>query len=145
MDEKNQKSLINSLKTGTHLNLNLKDGGKLKIERRLPFLLIYRNTDPTDKMTLRLVLGESSYLVTGPEEHHQTRIGEAVKTIAKTLSKNYGAVMIFEIWLGKPNSKTFKIKIPKDKGPASIQALTNGLKEYCVSQVSLRVSEETIT
>jgi uncharacterized protein (TIGR02421 family) len=145
MDEKNQKSLINSLKTGTHLNINFKDGGKLKIERRLPFLLIYRNTNPKDKMTLRLVLGESSYLVTGPKENHQSRIGEAVKTIAKTLSKNYGAVMIFEIWLGKPNSKTFLIKAPKDKGPASIQTLTNGLQDYCISQMTLDVEIETTT
>jgi uncharacterized protein (TIGR02421 family) len=142
MDDQKKKSLLNSLKTGSHLNLNLSDGGKLKLERRLPFLLIYRNPDPTDRMTVRLVLGESSYLVASTRENYQTRIGETVRTIAKTLSNNYGAVMIMEIWLGEEGSKTFKIKGPKDKGPATIETLAKGLEEFCTSQVFLRVEIE---
>ncbi len=131
MEDKNDKSLIKSLKTGTHLNLNLQHGGKVKIERRLPFLLIFRNTDPEDKKTVKLVLGESSYLVTTGTEYDIDEVRQKVKVISKTLSEVFGAIMIMEIWIGEPDSDTFLIKASKSQAPATIQTLTEGLRTFC--------------
>ncbi len=142
MKEKVYDSLIQSLKTGKHLNINLVNGGKIKIERRLPFLLIFRNPDPEDKQVAKLVLGESSYLVTIGGDYSLEEVKGNVKMFAKTLSKVFGTIMVMEIWLGTPESKTFKIKAAKSRAPSTIQSLTEGLQTYCKIHPELEVKIE---
>ncbi|HSJ66723.1 MAG TPA: tyrosine/phenylalanine carboxypeptidase domain-containing protein [Anditalea sp.] len=140
------KNLINeSLDTGEHLNINLKDNSKIKIERRLPFLLIFRNPRPEDKRIVRLVLGESSYIITTEDENHTGEISKVIRLLAKKLSKKFGAIMIMEIWIGEQGSKTFKIKSPKIKAPATVDTLAEGLNEFCISQQTLDVTIEQTT
>jgi len=139
-------NLINeSLDTGDHLNINLKDNSKIKIERKLPFLLIFRNPRPEDKRIVRLVLGESSYIVTTEKEDHTGEISKVIRLVAKRLSKKFGAIMVMEIWIGEEGSKTFKIKSPKIKAPATVDTLAEGLHDYCISQPSLNVDIEQTT
>jgi len=137
------KNLINeSLDTGDHLNINLKDNSKIKIERKLPFLLIFRNPRPDDKRIVRLVLGESSYIVTTEHEDHTGEVSKVIRLVAKRLSKKFGAIMIMEIWIGEEGSKAFKIKTPKIKAPATVDTLADGLNDFCISQQSLCVEIE---
>ncbi|KEO75394.1 flavohemoglobin expression-modulating QEGLA motif protein [Anditalea andensis] len=139
----NINSLIeDSLDTGAHLNINIKDNSKIKIERRLPFLLIFRNPRPNDKRIVRLVLGESSYIITTEEEDHTGDIGQVIRLLSKRLSKTFGAIMVMEIWMGDEGSNTFKIKTPKTKAPATVDTLADGLKNFCASQRRLDVKIE---
>jgi len=136
-------NLINeSLDTGEHLNINIKDNSKIKIERKLPFLLIFRNPRPDDKRIVRLVLGESSYIVTTEKEDHEGEVSKVIQLVAKRLSKKFGAIMIMEIWIGEEGSKAFKIKTPKIKAPATVDTLAEGLNDFCISQQSLCVDIE---
>jgi uncharacterized protein (TIGR02421 family) len=128
-----------ALVTGKPLNQTLPHQGKVKIERKLPFLLIYRNPDAEDKRILRLILGESSYIITTEEESEDGEIAELIRLISKTLSEEYRAVMVIELWLGKPGSKSFKIKTSKEKAPATVESLYNGLVNYCTHQHHLNV------
>lgn len=128
------KELINeSLQTGEQLNINLKNNSKIKIERKLPFLLIFRNPRPEDKRIVRLVLGESSYIITTQQENHTGEVANIIKTLAKRLSKKFGAIMILELWIGEAESSSFHIKSPKIKAPATIDTLVEGLSEFCNS------------
>lgn len=137
------KNLINeSLDTGDQLNINLKNDSKIKIERRLPFLLIFRNPRPDDKRIVRLVLGESSYIITTEEEDHTGEVSKVIRLLAKRLSKKFGAIMIMEIWIGKEGCKTFRISTPKIKAPATVDTLAEGLNEFCISQHTLNVEVE---
>jgi len=134
------KDLINkSLDTGGHLNIKLKDHSKIKIERRLPFLLIFRNPKPEDKRIVRLVLGESSYIITTDQEDHTGEVAKVIKLLAKRLSSKFGAIMVMEIWIGEAGSKTFKIKSPKIKAPATIDTLAEGLQDFCAKQLIMEV------
>ncbi|MBK6264064.1 DUF1704 domain-containing protein [Marivirga sp. S37H4] len=145
MKEGIYQSLIQSIQSGEHLNMKLGKSGKIKIERKLPFLLIHRNTDPKNKMVPRLITGESSFLLTTPDENHTGKLAKGIKTIGKKISREFGAVMIIEIWIGKPDSKTFRIKAAKIKAPATIDTLTKGLNDYCVRNKSLDVKVERTT
>ncbi|WP_143960814.1 flavohemoglobin expression-modulating QEGLA motif protein [Litoribacter populi] len=142
MTEKTRESIQKALKTGKSLNLNLEPHGKVKIERRLPFLLIYRNPDPDNKKILRLVLGESSYLVTNTEKDSNDKMAEIIKLISKTLSEEYRAVMIIEIWIGDAECNTFKIKTSKEKAPATVDSLYEGLVDFCSHQHDLKAEIE---
>jgi len=137
------KELISkSLKSGKPLNQTLPKKGKVKIERKLPFLLIYRNPNEEDKRILRLILGESSYIITSEKEDYKGEIAEMVKLISRTLSDEYRAIMIIELWVGQTDSNTFKIQTSKIKAPATVESLYNGLVSYCAHQTNLKVVVE---
>jgi uncharacterized protein (TIGR02421 family) len=143
--EKIKKLINESLDTGDHLNINIKDHSKIKIERKLPFLLIFRNPKPEDKRIVRLVLGESSYIITTDQEDHTGEVAKVIKLLAKKLSGKFGAIMVMEIWVGEAGSKTFKIKSPKIKAPATIDTLAEGLQSFCTKQQTLDVHVDKTT
>lgn len=82
----------------------LPDGGRLHIDRQLPFLCVYRYP-PTyeDTGTERLVMGQPSYLIASGDRRMRASLSELIQNIARTLSREFGAFLILEIWSGKKN------------------------------------------
>ena len=75
--------------------------GRLHIERQLPFLCLYR--DPvgrSDPDTERLVSGEASYLICSAHRSQRARVAGLVDHIAATMSREFGAFLLLEIWAG---------------------------------------------
>ena len=102
--------------------------GRLHIDRQLPFLCVYRKpTDREDGGTHRLVKGEASYLVAPGDEKFHENTSALVREVVKTLSREFGAFLIIEIWAapdgGEANdpavptvSPTFTIHAPTTAG-----------------------------
>ena len=63
IDKKTKEAIANSLKTGNTLNMRLGKNIRFKIERRLPFLLVYRHREDGNNPISGLVVTESSYLI----------------------------------------------------------------------------------
>ena len=73
--------------------------GRLHIDRQLPFLCVYRQpTDREDGGTHRLVKGEASYLAAPGDEKFHDSISALVREVARTLSLEFGAFLIIEVW-----------------------------------------------
>lgn len=125
------QEVINELKDEKLVNKVLQDRGKLRIERNLPFLLIYRYKAIPVHQTVKLVMGESSYFLASGKEDDLEGISKLLQSISKILSKSFGSVMLFEIWEGKPNNNQFKIKAPKDIAPATVETLVKELNKLC--------------
>lgn len=103
----------------------LPPGGRVHIDRQLPFLCLYRRPpDRADAGTERLLLGEASYLLAeGGRERHgwlKSLIGE----IARTQAGAFGAFLILELWAGPESEEgpTFRIHAPEHKAPAGLLA-----------------------
>ncbi len=137
MKRNKYQNFLKSIKTGDHLNLNLESGGRLKTERTLPYLLIYRNPDPKDEMVSTLISGESSYLIISDEEDYNGNIAKHIRHSARIISEKYGAVIIIEIWIGANSSNTFQIKAADTITPATINTLRVGLENFCATNKEL--------
>jgi uncharacterized protein (TIGR02421 family) len=78
---------------------NLPKGGRVHIDRQLPFLCIYRSpTQPADAGTRRLVTSEASYLAVSGARALRTGVTRLVEGIARTLVQQFGAFLIVEVW-----------------------------------------------
>ena len=133
------KEIMLELKEGKLINKKLPSQGKLRIENNVPFLLIYRYKALPFRQTVKLVLGESSYLITSGIGEDQEENRELLQSISKTLSASFGSVMFLEIWEGDAHSTQFKIKAPKDIGQATVETLSSELSELSNNFLGLSV------
>jgi uncharacterized protein (TIGR02421 family) len=126
--------------------------GRLHIDRQLPFMCVYRQPpDHVDAGTERLVQGEASYLVVPGSSSSQESVANLVRKVVDTLSSEFGAFLIVEIWAapegGKANDPavptvlpTFTIHAPESaKMNRSVEALEKRLKRVKVLKQGVEV------
>lgn len=130
----------------------LPDRGRLHIDRQLPFLCVYRQPpDRSDVGTERLVQGEASYLIAPGAAKFRASVAELVRRVVKTLSAEFGAFLIVEIWAapdgGKANDAavptvlpTFRVHAPASIGlTRTLEALEKRLKRIKVLKQGVEV------
>ncbi len=124
------EQMLDRLKRSGRVRHRLPDEGRLRIERELPYLLVYRQpADGQDEGTVRLVLGEASYLITrGDAEGNRIAAG-VVRELAARLAREYGAFLVLEIWAAAPGSEEFRILCPEGEAPATVARLEEVLGE----------------
>lgn len=89
-----QKLIANEL-----VRYKLPEGGRLHIDRQLPFLIVHRRIEnESDKGTRQLLLGEASYIQTSASASLQGAITALVQMIANNQAQQYGAFLIIELW-----------------------------------------------
>ncbi|WP_026953468.1 flavohemoglobin expression-modulating QEGLA motif protein [Algoriphagus vanfongensis] len=140
-----KKAILKALETGESLKMRLGKKTRFKIERRLPFLLVYRYKAKESSPITTLVASESSYLITDRNTDYNSDAAILVKEFAKKISSEYRSVMVMEVWMGKAESKNFVIKAPKDKAPNTVKSLKKGLKDIAASySLSVKLEETKI-
>lgn len=74
-------------------------GGRLRIDRQLPFLFVYRHP-PKNGLhgTESLVMGEASYLIVSGERGIRRSLHALTREIVRTLGREFGAFLIVEVW-----------------------------------------------
>jgi uncharacterized protein (TIGR02421 family) len=73
--------------------------GRLNLDRRLPFLCIYRQPpDRTDQGARQLVSGEAAYLIGYGDEGHRRELSLLIRKIAETAAAQFGSFLVLEIW-----------------------------------------------
>ncbi len=84
---------------GRVIRKDLPNGGRLHIDRHLPFLCVYRRLPgENDSGTEKLVLGEASYLIASGEKRFASGLSRLVHMIVKELSAEFGAFLIVEVF-----------------------------------------------
>ena len=77
----------------------LPEGGRLHVDRRLPFLCVYRKPpDRGDPGTEQLVTGEPSFLIAPGRPTYRKEVSQLVRRLAAALAAHFGAFLIVEIW-----------------------------------------------
>lgn len=81
------------------IRVALPDGGRLHVDRPLPFLCVYRRPPSgNDSGTEKMVVGEASYLITSGEKRFERRVLRLIRVLAEGLSAEFGAFLIVEIF-----------------------------------------------
>ena len=130
----------------------LPGGGRLHIDRNLPFLCIYRRpASANDNGTDQLITGEASYLVSSSAARYRKGLSSLVNAIVETLSRTAGAFLIIELWsdgtpvsiLDPDNERTapsFRIRVPRDRIPVkTIESIESSLRRTVVSKNRAKV------
>lgn len=113
------------LAAGKPVRRTLAGGGRLHIDRALPFLCVYRPPPGRDLGTAELVRTQASYLIAGVED-----IGELLAGVAEALVEACGACLVLELWAGADDATAFRIHASAAEPLATtIEALTTALRK----------------
>ncbi len=115
-------------------------GGRLHIDRQLPFLVVHRLDDRDDRVSAaRFVRGEAAYLVAPAGRKYHARVAALLTRIADEMVAVFGAFLIIEVWtgnetpnhvdeLGKTPRPGFRVVVPRrDEEQPSVQRLVSTL------------------
>lgn len=141
------------LRANLRTRRSLTPGGRLSIDRQLPFLFIYRPPpERMDEGTASLITGESAYLI-APEGASTRRLRDLVRTIAATGSALFGAFLLVEVWSGadeaehglqgEPASPGFRlITVRERSNTTTIQEYVRSLRTVVYSKLDAEVGVE---
>ena len=131
----------------------LPEGGRIHIDRQLPFLCIYRQPEnDEDRGTEGLVTGEASYIVAPASPRHHKRLAQLVREIVAKLNELFGGVLVIEVWAKlDPGQETnpramdvhpvFEVAAPgTNKLDRTVEMLVRHLKRIKVLKQSVDVS-----
>jgi uncharacterized protein (TIGR02421 family) len=114
------------LAAGQRVRRTLPPGGRLHIDRQLPFLFVYRPpVSGIDPGVAGLITGEASYLIAPARSGARRWTSRLVERIAGVLSPVFGRFLIVEIWASTtpagnsidPPTASFRVVV--DKGWAN--------------------------
>lgn len=92
-------SVRSQLDAGERVRRTLPGGGRLHVDRSLPFLCVYRAPANHDDLgTKELLLGEASFLILPSSAHAHKSIATLVQTIVESMQQRFDAFLILEIW-----------------------------------------------
>lgn len=125
------RDLETELDENTGVYFPLGNAGMLHMERKLPFLLVYRPDDYEDYDTVigNLIRNEASYMIVSADEYPLYK--SLLKKLVKKLSDEFGAFLLMEFWSGDSgvtfnnNRATFKLY-----GPEELPDTPSRLKTY---------------
>jgi len=142
-------ALIASVRTRLAANQRVRrtlpGGGRLNIDRQLPFLVVHRLVEPGSASDLsRFIRGEASYLVAPAAPKFRAEVTALVDAIASDMAELFGAFGIIELWaepadaaggIDEATGTTphFTIALPKSLvGAPSVIALETALAKVSV-------------
>lgn len=81
------------------VRMDLPGGGRLHLDRRRPFLCVYRRTSDQDDLgTEQLVTSETAYLVVPAEARPAGVALYVLRAVGEYLAKHFGSFLLVEIW-----------------------------------------------
>ncbi len=87
-----------SVKAGRHLRRKLPIGGRIHIDRHLPFLCVYRQPAHDDPGTERLLYGEAAYLLAPGSRRLHDALNRLVTALAAAQIETCGSLLLVELW-----------------------------------------------
>ena len=92
-------TVCSRLSDNKRVRRKLASWGRLNIDRRLPFLCVYRRPrGREDWGTAKLIQGEAAYLMAPGDRHAQKSLSLLVHQIAEMMAGSFGAFLILEVW-----------------------------------------------
>lgn len=92
-------AVVERLKENRRVRRNLPGGGRVRIDRQLPFLCLYRIPAGDDQPVARhLVTTEAAYLVASADERYRDELSALCEEINAVVQEHFDAFLLIEIW-----------------------------------------------
>lgn len=141
--KKTANQVLDKLKKGDPLRISLPGKGILKIDRPLPFLIVYRMEEgKKDAFISNLSKTESSFLI-APETPAYP-LGSLVQQIAEYLTDKFGSFLLLELWSAKDTSQEdFIIHLHQKAALKTAETLQTELQKIVISNNRLTSKLDT--
>jgi uncharacterized protein (TIGR02421 family) len=137
------QSIRKRLGANQRVRRTLPAGGRLNIDRQLPFLVVHRPRRGQAVDLARFVHGEASYLVAPRGTAHRAQVSQLVSGIAEDMVAVFGAFGIIELWAEEDarneesdngvDQPRFSIAVAKaDTGAPAVRALETNLRNISI-------------
>lgn len=118
---------------------NLPDGGRVRMDRQLPFLCLYRGDLANDSMTPELITTQASYLFASSAPEHQAGVARLCSAIAAAMQEHFGTFLLIEIYTTSvatglhSQPPGFTIVVPDDSAiPTTVDVLKESLASITI-------------
>ncbi len=92
-------AVVERLKENRRVRRNLPGGGRIKIDRQLPFLCVYRIPPGDDEPVARhLVTTEAAYLIAQGDERYRDDVTALCDEINAVVQEHFDAFLLIEVW-----------------------------------------------
>ncbi|QEG42012.1 flavohemoglobin expression-modulating QEGLA motif protein [Roseimaritima ulvae] len=125
---------------------NLPGEGRLRIDRQLPFLCVYRSPAGDDVGTRELVTSEAAYLYASGERRYHDGVEKLCQQVSDTLREHFGTFLLIELW-SQPDaavdatSPDFEIVGSELSSlPATVDGFRSALEEITIEDRSATVA-----
>ncbi len=109
------------LDSGERVRRTLPGGGRLHVDRSLPFLCVYRTPANHDDLgTQELLFGEASFLIASGAASAHKSVAALVKTVVESMKQRFDAFLIVEIWSAS-SSDVFEASEESDLEPTELR------------------------
>ncbi|HEY3392123.1 MAG TPA: flavohemoglobin expression-modulating QEGLA motif protein [Lacipirellulaceae bacterium] len=96
-------SLLDALDAGKPVRMDLPGGGRLQVDRKSPFLCVYRRTsNQPDTALEQLVTAEARYVVISAKPRWANQAIRVVQAVVEHLARHFGTYLLIEIWSAEP-------------------------------------------
>lgn len=144
--------ITDRLAKGQRVRRTLPPGGRIHIDRQLPFLMVYRPPRAgLDPGVAGLITGEASYLVAPARTRAQSWTGRLVDRVATVLSTAFGGILILEVWeadeevVDPPEARKASFRVITDNrwaDSSTVERLTDALSNIRVLKRKAEVSTQ---
>jgi uncharacterized protein (TIGR02421 family) len=143
MTDAETETIVKTLRAGGSVDCALEGGGRLHIERPLPFLCVYRRqADHAEPDTETLLTTQAAYLIAPVE----TDLSELLCALTHYHQQAFGAYLILELWNGRTHHDTppphaFHIVSPPHHAPAELlEEMETALLRVTIHRQQPRIS-----
>jgi len=137
--EESIQKILATLEESSEVNCELPGGGWMHIEDNLPYLIVYRQVNE-DTGIKKMINSGGAYLIIGKEDFQGYQ--KLLKALSHQLSTKFGSYMLFEMYLGDLESKTFYIKGPAKRISTTLEILKKELTKSSGLSSGINLSAE---
>ncbi len=144
------KDIAGRIAKGQRVRRTLPPGGRIHIDRQLPFLFLYRPQQTVDPAIAGLIAGEASYLIAPARVRARGWTGRLIERVTEVLTESFGGFLIIEIWdamdtAGTARLQTASFRVIVDKNwadSATVERLSSSLAGIRVMKRNAKVTLE---
>ena len=128
------REVVDRIHRGAIVRRKLPQGGRLYVDRQVPFLCVYRRPSRRpDAGTDRLITGTAAYLIGCRSGSLRDGQAALLRAVAKVMQEEFGAFLLIEVWSGRdqaqePALPTARVTISKAlRGEAFVDVFRRSL------------------
>jgi uncharacterized protein (TIGR02421 family) len=101
------QAVLSDLAHDRPVHVDLPGGGLLRLDRRLPYLCVYRRTSENDDAgTDQLINSETAFMIIPAGERRAAKALRILRTVVDDLARHFGSFLLIELWSGALDETT---------------------------------------
>ncbi|TWU15584.1 flavohemoglobin expression-modulating QEGLA motif protein [Allorhodopirellula heiligendammensis] len=120
----------------------LPGGGRLRMDRQLPFLCLHRGRIDVDKCARELVTTEAAYLFASSDESHHEGLAHLCSAISSAMQEHFGMFLLVEVWADEDQPPASSCPFQFEIVASDAEAMPSTIRVFRESLESIRIGSQ---